>query len=375
MRKTVCAVICAAGTSTRTGFAQNKLLVPFMGATALEKSISAFDFSAIDEIIVTANENDFAQISTLCEKFTRTRVVRGGTSRMQSVYNALQTVQSDIVLIHDGARPFVTRTIIENCLQSVLEFGSGICAVDCVDTIAQIDDNKIIAVPDRKQLKQIQTPQGFFTEHIRSAYESAIQANKIDFTDDSSIFAAFCSTPRVCAGARENIKLTYAEDFTPAYRCGMGIDTHAFGKNQNYIVLAGVRIPAQSGLVAHSDGDVLVHALMDALLSACGLNDIGHYFPDTDEKWKDANSMQMLAFVLDMVWANGYKVQNVSLAILAETPHLAPYIDEMKTTLANALKIDQTRVGITAGTNEKLGYIGEGKGITVHAYALLSHTR
>ena len=126
MRKTVCAVICAAGTSTRAGFAQNKLLVPFMGATALEKSISAFDFSAIDEIIVTANENDCAQISTLCEKFTRTRVVRGGTSRMQSVYNALQAVKSDIVLIHDGARPFITRTIIENCLQSVLQFGSGI---------------------------------------------------------------------------------------------------------------------------------------------------------------------------------------------------------------------------------------------------------
>lgn len=375
MRKTVCAVICAAGASTRANFCQNKLLVPFMGATALEKSISAFDFSAIDEIIVTANETDFAQISALCEKFARTRVVRGGETRMHSVYNALQTVKSDIVLIHDGARPFVTREAIENCLQSVASYGSGVCAIDCVDTLAQTNDGQIIAVPNRDTLKRIQTPQGFFTEKIRFAYGQAMENGETNFTDDSSVFAKYCTAPRICAGARENMKLTYAEDFAPSYRCGMGIDTHAFGKNQDYILLAGVRIPAKSGLIAHSDGDVLVHALMDALLSACGLKDIGHYFPDTDEKWKNANSMQMLAFVLDMVSSNGYQVQNVSLAILAETPRLAPYMDEMKTSLASALKIDPTRVGITAGTNEKLGYIGEGKGITVHAYALLSLTR
>ena len=372
MKTSVCAVICAAGKGTRAGLNKNKVLAPLFQTTVLEQCLSAFDFSQIDEIIVTANEEDFAQISALCQPFARTKVVLGGNTRFQSVNNALQAVQSDIVLVHDAARPFVSRAVIENCLQSVQAYGSGICAVESTDTIAQVENGKIIAVPSRDTLKRIQTPQGFFTENLRYAYQRAVADNDTQFTDDSSVFAKYCGAPHTCAGARDNIKLTHAEDFpTAVSRCGIGIDTHAFGKNQDYILLAGVKIPCDSGLIAHSDGDVLVHALMDALLSACGLNDIGHYFPDGDEKWKNANSMQMLALVLDMVASNGYKLQNVSIAILAEKPRLAGYMEEMKNSLSCALQLDPSRIGITAGTNEKLGYIGEGKGITVHAYVLL----
>ena len=369
---TVCAIVCAAGKGNRAGFAKNKLLVPFDASTVLEKTLSAFDFPAIDEILVTASEEDFAEISALCKSFPRTRAVLGGADRSHSVYNALKETGADIVLIHDGARPFVSRALIEGCIYSVKVNGSGICAIECRDTVARVENGKIVSVPARDALRQIQTPQGFFRENILTAYERAFEEKSPAYTDDSSVFARYCGDPALCAGSRENIKMTYAEDFEEqAALCGFGIDTHAFGKAQDYIVLAGVKVPSSSGLIAHSDGDVLVHALMDALLSAAGLKDIGHYFPDTDEKWKNANSMDMLNAVMGMLYTQNLAVKNVSIAIQAEKPRLAKYIDEMKNSLASALKIDPARVGISAGTNEGLGYVGEGKGITVHAITLL----
>ena len=199
-----------------------------------------------------------------------------------------------------------------------------------------------------------------------------MQENTFAFTDDSSVFARYYGEPHICEGDTSNSKITYAEDLQDKVaRCGFGIDTHAFGKAQDYIVLAGVKIPSDSGLIAHSDGDVLVHAVMDALLSAAGLKDIGHYFPDTDDKWKGASSMAMLNQVVTLIESEGYGVKNISVAIQAEKPRMKKYIDDMKNALAKALKIDETAVGISAGTNEGLGYVGEGKGITVNAYALL----
>lgn len=371
MKTNVCAIICAAGKGFRAGFEKNKLLVPLGEERVLEKTLCAFDFPLIDEIVIATNAEDFAEISALTVAFPRTKVVLGGATRTLSVYNALQATQADIVLIHDGARPFVTREMIEGCIQSVKAFGSGVCAIDCTDTIAVCDGEYIQSVPERKNLRQIQTPQGFYRENILFAYERALENGDV-CTDDSSVFAIYCGKPRLCAGARENIKLTYAQDFQNGVaRCGFGVDTHAFGKAQEYIVLGGVKIPSDSGLIAHSDGDVLVHALMDALLSAAGLRDIGFYFPDTSDQWKGANSMQMLSRVMEMLSEKGYGVQNVSIAVQAEKPRLAKYIDEMKNVLSSVLRIDPTAIGITAGTNEGLGYIGEGKGITVNAYVLL----
>ncbi len=369
---TVCAIICAAGKGTRTGFNKNKLLVPFQGETALKKTLSAFDFPAVNEMVVTSSQEDFDEISALCAQFHNAKAVLGGIDRSHSVYNALQATNADIVLIHDGARPFVTRKVIENCIESVKYNGSGICAIECRDTVAVVKNGKIINVPDRNTLRQIQTPQGFFRENILCAYERAFERNDGVYTDDSSVFAQFCGAPHLCAGDIANKKLTYAEDFTDnVARCGFGVDTHAFGREQDFIVLGGVKIPSDSGLVAHSDGDVLVHAVMDALLSAAGLKDIGHYFPDTDARFKNANSMDMLAQVVALIEEQGYAVKNLSVAIQAEKPRLAKYIDEIKSSLSSVLKIDETAIGVTAGTNEGLGYVGEGKGITVNAYALL----
>ncbi len=371
MKQSVCVIVCAAGKGSRAGFSKNKLLAPLGESTVLQTTLSAFDFPAIDEIIVTASPEDFAELTALCAPVARTRVVLGGETRSQSVRNALKAAKSDIVLIHDGARPFVTRESIEGCIQSVKTVGSGVCAVECRDTIACVKEGKILSVPAREGLRQIQTPQGFFRENILYAYDRAEESEKTGYTDDSSVFADYCGAPRLCKGSPENRKLTYAEDFPKKSRCGYGVDTHAFGKPQDYILLAGVKIPSESGLVAHSDGDVLIHAVMDALLSAAGLRDIGFYFPDKDEKWKNADSTELLREVLSRIAEQGLRVCNLSVAVQAEKPRLAAYIDGMKSSLAGILKIDPTRIGISAGTNEGLGYVGEGKGITVHAYALL----
>lgn len=373
-KQSVCAIICAAGKGLRAGFERNKLLMPLDGVRVLKKTLSAFDFPLIDEIVVTASAEDLEEISALCAAFPRTRVVLGGETRGRSVYNALKQTTADIALIHDGARPFVTRALIEGCLHSVKAYGSGVCAVPCTDTVAVAKDGAIQSVPDRDTLWQIQTPQGFFRENITFAYERAFENGNAVYTDDSSVFKAFCGYPRLCAGARENIKLTYARDFRESTaRCGFGVDTHAFGKAQDHIVLAGVKIPSESGLVAHSDGDVLVHALMDAMLSAAGLRDIGFYFPDNNAQFKDADSMGLLAKVVELIAERGYKAKNVSVAIQAERPRLSPYIEAMQNALASALSLDPTAIGITAGTNEGLGYVGEGKGVTVHAYVLLEN--
>jgi len=186
------------------------------------------------------------------------------------------------------------------------------------------------------------------------------------------VFAAFVGRPRICAGARDNIKLTYAEDFKDNFaRVGFGVDTHAFGRATDFVMLGGVKVPSDSGLIAHSDGDVLAHAVMDAMLSAAGLKDIGHYFPDSDEKWRNADSMKMLEEVKRLVADKGFAVKNLSAAIQAERPRLAAYIDGIRNSLATALRLDPSAVGISAGTNEGLGYIGEGRGITVTAEVLL----
>ena len=371
----VCALICAGGKGTRAGFNKNKLLKDVLGIPVLERTIAAFAAAGISEIVVAAAREDFPEIAPLCRKYGAT-LCEGGATRFLSVYSGLQQAKkakSEIVLIHDGARPFVSAETVAACIQSVKTYKSGVCAVPATDTLAAANENgEIESYPVRAKTYRIQTPQGFYLAEIRAAYEQAIQNGETDFTDDSSVYAKYIRAPKLCAGEEKNIKLTYAEDFRKAFaRVGIGVDTHAFGRAQNYIVLGGVQVPSESGMIAHSDGDVLCHAVMDALLSAAGLKDIGHYFPDTSAEWENADSMKMLAKVLSLVRGQGFRPVNLSAAIQAEKPRLAKYIGAIKKSLASALNLPETAVGISAGTNEKLGYIGEGKGITANAAVLL----
>lgn len=366
----ISAILCAAGSGSRAGFSENKILREINGLPVLVCSVSAFAAIA-DEIIIACRGEDRARIDALLSPFPNARTVLGGGTRTQSVYSALQAAQGDIVLVHDAARPFVTRKIIEDCLACVREFGSGVCALPATDTTVLAENGCIASVPARRDVFTVQTPQGFWRADLQRAYEAAFsEEREDDFTDDSGVYAAYIAPPRLFLGDRVNKKLTYPEDFAPAERAGFGVDTHAFGEG-DHIVLGGVRIPHTRGLVAHSDGDVLVHALMDALLSAAGLRDIGHYFPDTDARFAGADSMALLAEVVRLVKEQGFAPKNVSLTILAQRPRLAPHIEAMRANLAAALSLPLDAVGIAAGTNEHLGYVGEEKGITCFALVLL----
>ena len=366
----ISAILCAAGSGSRAGFSENKILRELNGLPVLVCSVSAFAAIA-DEIIIACRGEDRARIDALLSPFPNARTVLGGGTRTQSVYSALQAAQGDIVLVHDAARPFVTRKIIEDCITCVREFGSGVCPLPATATPVLAKNRCTPPAPARRDVFTVQTPQGFLRADLQRAYEAAFAAGReAEFTDDSGVYAAYIAPPRLFLGDRVNKKLTYPEDFAPAERAGFGVDTHAFGEG-DHIVLGGVHIPHTRGLVAHSDGDVLVHALMDALLSAAGLRDIGHYFPDTDARFAGADSMALLAEVVRLVKEQGFAPKNVSLTILAQKPRLAPHIGAMKENLAAALSLPPDAVGIAAGTNEHLGYVGEEKGITCFAMVLL----
>ena len=376
MKKTnISAIICAAGSGKRAGFDKNKLLAPLYGAPALYYTLKAFAINEIDEVIVAAAKKDFKEISALCAPFGYS-VVRGGETRTQSVKLALESVTGDVVLIHDGARPFVSKQIISNCIESVKKFGSGVCAVKATDTVVNVGYGEICDRPDRDGVYLVQTPQGFLTEDIKNAY--ALAGNKV-YTDDSAVYGEFIGNPRISEGDPTNIKLTYKSDFSrgiPAVPAaggtvGFGVDAHAFGEGKR-VTLGGVKIPCDRGLIAHSDGDVIAHAVTDALLSAAGLDDIGHYFPDTDEKFKDADSILLLKQALKAVNAKGFKVENISVSVQAEKPKLFPFIDAMKENLSAACLTKPENIAIAAGTCEGLGFVGEGLGIC--AYCIIKLT-
>lgn len=372
----ICAVIPAAGSGSRTGFEQNKVLQKYDGIPVLRRTVSAFAADEqIEKVIVCIRECDRAEISALLSDFKSISLVCGGATRTESVKNALEFLAKeqtlpDYVLIHDAARPFVSPKIIRDCIDTVRAFGSAVCSLPCTDTLVSASGGMVCGKLDRESTYLVQTPQAFSFPLLLAAYRKITPQDV--FTDDAGVFAKYIAPPRLFTGERTNIKLTFREDFSMTqFRTGIGIDTHAFGKSGDHITLGGVKIPSESGLLAHSDGDVLVHAVMDALLSAAGLSDIGHYFPDTDPQYKDADSLVLLANVNDLIQKQGLAVGNISAAIVAQKPKLAPYIPQMKQNIAYVLQISERNIGITAGTNEGLGSLGRGEGICVTANVLL----
>lgn len=369
------AIIPAAGTGSRAGFEKNKILKKMGGVSVIRRTAAAFAANPnIDGICICVSAADEAEIARELAGQSGILFARGGGTRTESVKNALERLAAlpcppDYVLIHDAARPFVSQKIIDVCVKCVQEHGSAVCAMPCTDTAVLAENCTISAVLDREKLFTLQTPQGFDFAQILSAYRKIAPGDA--FTDDSGVYARYVAPPRLFAGEASNKKLTFAEDFAMnETRTGIGVDTHAFCAG-DHIVLGGVHIPHGQALRAHSDGDVLCHAVMDALLSAAGLADIGHYFPDTDPQYKGANSLVLLSRVCDLLEKEGFGVGNVSAAIVAERPKLAPYIAKMKQNLADVLQISEHAVGISAGTNEGLGYLGRGEGIAVIANALL----
>ena len=370
------AVIPAAGAGSRAGFDKNKILQKMGGASVLWRTVSAFAQNEnIAGIAVCANKNERAEIGRELCGFAKVLYADGGSTRTESVKNALEVLAAlpcppDYVLIHDAARPFVSQKIIDDCVKTVRAHGSAVCALPCTDTLVHAQNGIITGSYDRETAFTLQTPQGFGFAELLAAYRKITPDDR--FTDDSGVYAKYVAPPFLFMGEKSNIKLTFREDFAMnETRTGIGVDTHAFGAERKYIVLGGVRIDAPTGLHAHSDGDVLCHAVMDALLSAAGLPDIGHYFPNSSPQYKGADSLALLGKVRGILEVHGFAVGNISAAIVAEAPKLAPHIQKMKQNIADVLHISERAVGISAGTNEGLGYLGRGEGITVIANALI----
>ncbi len=365
-------ILTCAGKGERAKCNKNKLLVKSNGTTALEMAFNCFfDSEVIDEFIVTSSQEDYKAICSLVGD--KAKVVLGGKTRTESVKNALQEVTGEIVLIHDGARPFVNKRIISECIDSAKKYGSGITAFPSRDTVLFAEDNIIKNYLGKGGLYLVQTPQAFQTQEIVRAYSLA--GNRV-FNDDGEVYKEYIKEPRLVLGSSDNLKITYPEDMNlldkKEIRFGVGFDCHKLVEGRK-IILGGVDIPHDKGLLGHSDADVLTHAIMDAILSALSLRDIGYHFSDKDTKYKDADSMKLLEKVLEMIDEKGYKVDSISATIMAEKPKLLAFIPKITRSLASALNLPIEKVGIGATTLEGLGFVGREEGICAHANAVLSN--
>ncbi len=363
-------ILACAGKGVRAGFDKNKLLVAKDGITILEQTLNAFiNSKMIDQIIVATSSDDFEFVKGLVKD--NAQVVLGGATRTQSIKNALSKVDGDIVLVHDGARPFVSNKVISDCIETAKKFGSAIPVIPTRNTILKRDGDFVKVYLGKNELSSVQTPQGFNTAQIKKAYDLA---GDTSFNDDGEVYLKYVGDLRVFEGDESNVKLTYKQDFSfvdeSKYRFGVGFDCHKLVENRK-LILGGITIPHHKGLLGHSDADVLTHAIMDAILSALSLRDIGYHFSDKDPQYKDADSIMLLGRVLEMIREKGYKVQSISATIMAEKPKLLNHIPAITEKLANQLAIDESCVGIGATTLEGLGFVGREEGICTHATATL----
>lgn len=384
----VSGIIVAAGSSSRMG-GINKQLELIDGMPVVVKSALALDnCHSINEIIIATRAEDIDLVSNLCMDFgvgKLSGVVAGGDTRMESVRNAISAIDKDsqYIAIHDGARPLVTSEDIERVIADAKKHGAAALGVPVKDTIKQVSKKGFIEdTPPRQSLFAAQTPQVFKL----SLYLEAMEYSTKDITDDCQLIENMGETVFITNGSYSNIKLTTPEDFqigkaligeisnatsVTTMRIGNGYDVHKLVKGRK-LILGGVNIPFEKGLLGHSDADVLCHAISDSLLGAAALGDIGKHFPDNDVKYKNANSIELLEQVVNLVEYEGYLISNIDATISAQSPKLAPYIEQMRRNIADACDIDIADVSIKATTQEGLGFVGRSEGISSFVVCLLS---
>ena len=373
--KTVSAVIVAAGKSTRMG--KDKILINILGKSVLVHTVEAIVKTNIcDEIIVVSSEENIPVFKKELKCFENIRIIKGGLTRGESAYNGISSAKGDFVLIHDGARPLVTEEIIKNTVETAFETGAAAAGVPPKDTIKVISEEKVIEnTVDRKTAILIQTPQVFRRDLIKKAYEKF----GFDETDDCALVEKSGGKITVTEGSYENIKITTPEDIFTAtrilgggktMRIGTGFDTHRLEEGRD-LIIGGVKIPHEKGLLGHSDADVLCHAVIDAIFGAAALGDIGSHFPDTDEKYKGADSIMLLREAVRLVRECGYEIGNIDTTIIAQKPKMAPHIEKMRENLALAMGVEKEKISVKAKTNEKMGFTGREEGIEARAVVLL----
>lgn len=351
------AVIVASGKSERAGI--DKLSFGIGKNSIISRTIDAFfDMEDINKIIVVTDLD-----IEINEKII---VVKGGSTRGESVRNGLEKVNSKYVLIHDGARPFASSDLIKRVMVCAIKHNSAIPCVKNADSLRKIQDNIIEGIASREEILCVQTPQGFLTSEIKKAYS---MCNAYLNSDESEIYATFIGKPHTVEGELSNKKITYYEDLLNLNcRVGIGFDFHEFEEDKP-LFLGGVLIPYKFGLKAHSDGDAIIHAVMDALLSAAGLRDIGMQFPDSDENYKGADSKNLLLKVKGMLKEQKIEIISIAITVMAQKPRLSEHIPKMKDSITKILETSPRKVSINATTTENLGITAEGKGIAALAIA------
>ena len=391
-------VLLAAGSSSRMGTSTKKEYISLRNGTVLSKSAVSFLKSCnLDAVCITHPKDHETQIKealfsdrefTDLIKDTPLLFTQGGDTRQSSVFNALTFISNQtfinkdncIVLIHDGARPFVTEKVILDTLNATIKYGAAAPVIPPVDTQKEIScDGTIKRHLIRSDIGAIQTPQGFLLKPLLTCHTKASSMHK-EFTDDTEIWDTFYSEAdnkkvHIVSGDKKNRKITYAQDLgfmnkKTIYHTGIGTDLHILAEGR-HLILGGVELDFARGEVGHSDGDALLHAITDALLGAAGLGDIGSYFPPEDNKWKDADSADLLKKCWSDVKEKGWSLCNLDAVIEIEKPKFIPYRKKVIKSIASILQVEEDQVFVKAKTNEGLGEVGKSNAVKTYCTCLL----
>lgn len=385
------AIVAAGGRGQRFGGERPKQLLEVAGRSLLERSVAALlAHPAIDEVVVALPAELVADPPSYLRVSAKPlRLVAGGARRQDSVANAFAAVDEriELVLIHDAARPFASADLIERCLVAAAESGAAVAAVGSRDTVKHATDDRFVqhTLP-RERIFLAQTPQAFQRRVLRDALALAEQGHEV--TDEATLAERAGFPVRIVEGELSNIKVTVPDDMRlaealarpspqaaaePPWRVGVGYDLHRLVEGRP-LVLAGVTIPFERGLLGHSDADAVCHAVTDAVLGAAALGDIGRHFPDTDPQYAGASSVELLARAVAVVRGAGFEIANVDVVVIAQRPKLIPFADAMRARLAETLGVSVERVSIKGKTNEGVDATGRGEAIATHAVALVYRT-
>ena len=374
-------IMLAGGRGERMKAPVNKILMRVCGRSVIVRSLSTFIPFADEIIIVSRPEDQPAILDEITSEGLSFpfAFAEAGPTRQKSVLSGIRCIDpdpEDIILIHDAARCLVKADLIERIIHSVMDSGTGIPGVPATSTYKICDRNGfVIHTPDRSSLYEIQTPQGFLAGSIIPVSVKADE-EEINCTDDAGVLEYYHIPVKIIPGDSSNIKLTEPDDLSrvrnildggaSAMRIGMGYDVHRLVSDRK-LILCGVEIPFELGLLGHSDADVALHALMDAMLGACAMGDIGRHFPDTDERYTGISSLLLLKETAGILIHEGYRLSNADITIAAQKPKIQPYIPRMRENIASVLGLSADRISVKATTTEKLGFEGRMEGISAYA--------
>ena len=371
------AVIVAGGQGLRAGQMVPKQFANWRGKPVLAHSLKAFADMGARRIVVVVPDPDDPVAIGICGAFDHVTLVRGGASRRESVLAGLTELEggtSGAVLIHDAARPGLPQAVIERLLAALGQYRAVIPVLPVVDSMAVEQDGLMTGTAKREELRRVQTPQAFDFDAILSAHRS--WKTSTEAGDDAQVAAAAGYEVALVEGDEALKKLTFAEDFAVTklpIRTGTGFDVHRLAMGEE-LWLGGIRIEHDRGLAGHSDADVALHAITDAVLGAVAAGDIGQHFSPSDPRWKGASSDRFLAHARDLTEERGYRVGNIDLTVICEAPKIGPHRDAMAARIAEILAIEPSQVSVKATTTEKLGFAGRGEGIAAQAAATMVST-